>query len=209
MGTDVAMMCEGFKDMAMDAELLDARLLEVSAEAFERVARREVDFLFDAYASLPGSDHFLTAPFLPRPFIGDHPDYWAGQESPETRQTVVRALSAAFRFYQEWSAYLPLRIKNCNELIDNDNVRFNLVGWFGRSLHCAGWDDQHPGFKPYCQGLMACENTPDAIRNDPGLRIEFPACPLDGMCDQSLTWQDPELRALLRRARAMNTEACG
>ena len=183
----------------------DAILLEVSAEVFERFAKRQVDIQFDLAGTLPGSSHFMTAPRVPMPYLGN-PGFLAGQETPETRQMVVRALSAAFRFYQEWSAYLPLRWKDCEELTNHDNVRFNLVGLFGSSLRFSGWDDQHPPFAPFVSGLMAYESTPDAIRNDPGLRFEFPPQPVEGLCDGRLYWRDPELIALERRGRGY---ACG
>jgi hypothetical protein len=181
----------------------DQRLEFSEAEFERRVIERHVDYLFDAAASLPGADHFLTTPFLPTPYLGD-PGFFAGFEPPETRQRVVCALAAAWQFYQEYGpdygVLLPLHQKDCELLQNADDVRLNLVGYYGLSQLYACWDEQHPNFRIFNCGLMANDQTPAEIRNDVGLQREFPPHPLVGF--DGLHWRSPESWAEVRWVQA-------
>jgi hypothetical protein len=120
-------------------------------------------------------------PFLEVPVIGlkYFPD---DSDTSEVRQRVVRALARAWEFYQEGhGVLLPLRPENCQIMQNADDIELNLVGMFGSSLYDGGWDDRHPTFAPFVSGVMACELTPDEIRNDPKLQEGFPPQRLEGL----------------------------
>jgi hypothetical protein len=87
-------------------------------------------------------------------------------------------------------------------LIDADDNRSNVLGYYANSLSGEWWAPEHPAFRPYVRGLMTCEHTPDAIRSDRALLREFPPRPLEGLNDEYLAWQSPDARADARM-RAM------
>jgi hypothetical protein len=78
------------------------------------------------------------------------------------------ALVARERFRQDAPGcpILPLREADCEEMINNDDPQIGVVGFYGSSLRGAIWDPQHPRFRRYCCGLLACEHAPDHLRND-------------------------------------------
>jgi hypothetical protein len=138
-------------------------------------------------------------PFLEVPVIGlkYFPD---DSDTSEVRQRVVRALARAWEFYQEGhGVLLPLRPENCQIMQNADDIELNLVGMFGSSLYDGGWDDRHPTFAPFVSGVMACELTPDEIRNDPKLQEGFPPQRLEGFADEALAWWSPEVWAAHRK----------
>jgi hypothetical protein len=54
------------------------------------------------------------------------------------------------------------------------NGRLELVAYFAASQFESKWDETHPLFTRFCQGIMAEGNTPARLRHDPKLRREFP-----------------------------------
>jgi len=81
---------------------------------------------------------------------------------------------------------LPLSSIDCERMIGGKSNEIALVGYFGRSWACADWGI-HPPFRDYACGLMACEHTPQHLRIDPELQLEYPPRPLEGL-DPSLCW---------------------
>ena len=81
---------------------MDARRIELC----ERALERHIETLFDAAATLPGADNFVTAPSLELPYIGGL-TFIAGHGPPELRRRVVRGLCAAWRFCQEAADWAP------------------------------------------------------------------------------------------------------
>ena len=155
-----------------------------------------VDFVFDAAATLPGSDDFRTAPFLEIPVIGQpgQPGFFAGHESAALRQAVFNALCARAQFNGEkpdWAPDLPLRWHECRKLENSDNLRSNLVGLFASSQYSAEWDLRHPTFTPFVSGLMAYDrhSGPASQRPWPAVRISC-SCHR-GACDGFLHWRRP------------------
>jgi hypothetical protein len=119
---------------------------------------------------------------------------------------VCAALVARERFRQDgpvWAAELPLYGPLQTEMIEDDNPRLKLVGYYGSSLWSADYNyDRHPRIPAFASGMMAYEHAPDVIRNDPQLQQEYPPCQLEGLCDGILYWRDADLIALYRRALA-------
>jgi hypothetical protein len=108
---------------------------------------------------------------------------------PHFELMVYRALAAREAFRQDappWAPELPLSSAEWEKMIRSKSNKIALVGYFGRSLACAGWCI-HPAFRDYARGVTACEHTPEHIRTDPALLREFPPGPL-GALDRSLCW---------------------
>src|SRR5262249_31788730 len=54
------------------------------------------------------------------------------------------------------------------------NGGLELGVYFAASQFESKWDETHPLFTRFCQGIMAEGNTPARLRHDPELRREFP-----------------------------------
>jgi len=125
---------------------------------------------------------FALTPYIEEPFpIQD--------ETLFLEQTVCRALIARAAFREtapHWAPELPLSGVECEKMIRSKNNGIALVGYYGRSWACANWGP-HLSFHDFCCGAMACEHTPEHIRNDLELQLEFIPCKLAGF-DKVLCW---------------------
>src|SRR5262245_14635615 len=102
---------------------------------------------------------------------------------PLFKDTVCRALTGRASFRETappWAPDLPVSSAEWEKMIGSKSNGIALVGYFGRSWACANWGI-HPPFRDYACGLMACEHTPEHLRNDLQLRQEFPQRELPGL----------------------------
>jgi len=132
--------------------------------------------------AVAAGEKFATVPYLDDRFLVEC-------ESSHLQRTVCRALAPRESFREtapHWAPELPLSSADCEKMIGGRSNKIALVGYFGRSWACANWGI-HPTFRDYACGLMACEHTPEHIRNDPELLKEFHPRLLEGL-DQSLCW---------------------
>jgi hypothetical protein len=119
---------------------------------------------------------------------------------------VCAALCAREQFRRTappWAPLLPLRDEDCDELVNDDDRRLNLVGYYCSSMRHAEWDyQQHPPFAVFASGLLAYPSTPGPIRNDRELQREFPPLRLKGLCDGRPHWRSPATIAWDREYQA-------
>jgi hypothetical protein len=172
---------------------MDTRLIEACAYALECY----LEMLFENPVKIPNTG-MAEIPIVGGPYILDLED--RSQFFP----MIVAALAARERFRQEApeGPILPLREDACAAMMDDDRPRLQAVGLYGDSWRYAGWDKRHPRFYRFCSGLMAYESTPDHIRNDSGLRREFPPRELAGLCDGWLVWRSKAAIDFDRQHRA-------
>ena len=145
---------------------------------------RHVAAMFEAerVAADLADKKFAVAPYTGERFSID-------DESLLPEQAVCRALfmHASFReTAPTWAPDLPLSSSDIEKMIQSKSNRIAVVGYFARSCACGNWSS-HPKFCDYVAGLLACEHTPERIRNDPQLLKEFPPRWLGGL-DRSLCW---------------------
>jgi hypothetical protein len=159
------------------------RLIEACALPLER----HLEMLFENPVKIPGTG-MCELPVVGNLFIPDLED--RSQFMP----VIIAALAARAKFYREVPErpILPLRQEDCEALANDDRPQVQVVGLFGDSWRYAGWDRQHPSFRRYCCGLLACDYAPDEIRNDRSLQLEFPPVRLDGLADGWLVWRSDE-----------------
>jgi|SRR6476620_2042927 hypothetical protein len=85
---------------------------------------------------------------------------------------------------------LPLQMEECDCWIDNKLGALKLLGFFDRSMRWADWDERHPGFDPFCCGVMEDWRRPMDLRMDPELLQMFPPKKLAGFATP-LHWRQP------------------
>jgi hypothetical protein len=81
-----------------------------------------------------------------------------------------------------WAQPLPLhQLERINFFI-SDSLPLHLVALYARSLQGRDFDYlTHPQLFDYCRAVMADPRTREYLREDPGLRAEFPAKPIAGL----------------------------
>ena len=169
------------------------------------------------------------------PIIGDLFNVWDEEHISKLRRRTCVALAA-----QEWfhktapplarAISLPVNIRDCQKLEQDENLFPNLVGYYGRSLMGAGYDRLlHPSLADCCSGLRAHKDTPDYLRAElqefsprllEGLEVSWgTGFPVDGRPHEpikvlmGLSWSTPEmifeeLQSLIRgRQRLCNRGA--
>jgi len=118
------------------------------------------------------------------PIIGDLFNVWDEEHISKLRRRTCVALAA-----QEWfhktapplarAISLPVNIRDCQKLEQDENLFPNLVGYYGRSLMGAGYDRLlHPSLADCCSGLRAHRDTPDFLHAE---LQEFRPRPLEGL----------------------------
>lgn len=182
----------------MDFGLIETRSRLTAAAAGELECMLES--LFENPIMIPNTG-MASVPVIGGPYIValDHSHFLP---------VIGRALCAKEKFRQEAPCWpdLPLRAEDCEALENADDVRLNVLGYYGDSQRTEYWNPHHPSFRTFVRGLMAYEHTPIELRTDPWLQQLFPPCPLEGMCDGWLTWRSPETLAQHRRLQQMIAE---
>src|SRR5262249_14405227 len=127
------------------------------------------------------------------PIIGNLFNAWDDEDCFKTRRLACAALAAQKWFGEigpPWARAIPLpvNIADCQKLEQDENLRLNLIGYYGFSLMMVRYDYLlHPPFADYVSGLMADKDTPDCLRADPDSKLfqelfqEFPPRPLEGL----------------------------
>jgi hypothetical protein len=162
-------------------------LVELCAHEFELF----VDALF--WKNRASGDELCRAPIIERLYFVQDDAYIA------KLKRLVHAAVAARKWFREhappWAPTLPLSFAEIHAMERDESNRVNLVVLYASSLMMLEWDYQtHPPFTAYARGLMAYAQTPNYLRDDPGLRQEFPPKPLAGI-DAGFNWQTPEMIA--------------
>jgi len=156
------------------AELCGSQL-EQHVEKLFAVARLQADMAGEKFGIVP--------------FTNDQFPLNAESLFPHYKRMMLAALRARKKFREtgpSWAPELPLASSDYEKMICSGDSRTALVGFFANSLACANWGS-HPLFFVYASGAMACEYTPEHIRNDPRLREEFSPCELQEL-DENLCW---------------------
>jgi hypothetical protein len=171
-------------------------------EACERELIEHVEQLFRNTHPKSAETYLADIPVIGGPFF---PDLIYTHAPLIT--VVCAALVARERFELDrpaWARELPLHQDARQEMIDNeDDPCLQLIGHYAESLSGVQWDyDLHPRFSVFASGIMACEWTPAAIREDRGLAWEFPARTLEGLCDGRMIWRTPAIIAMDRENAA-------
>jgi hypothetical protein len=150
---------------------------------------------------LPDTYALAEIPVIGGKYIVDQVEF----EFPILLLRIVGALCSRERFRVDvpWAPPLPLRLEEIEALKDDDNPRFQLVGYYGDSLEGEDWAyDLHPRFDVYASGLLAYKHAPNRFRSDRELRREFPPRRLKGLCDGRLDWRNPKRIAIDREHQA-------
>jgi hypothetical protein len=181
------------------------RLLKVCQREFERGIER----LFETAPRIPNTG-MAEIPVIGGVFIADMPEMIAA-----ILPQVCAALCARERFRRDAPGWptLPLHEQEIEAMESNNCPRCALTGLYAASL-AGEWDyDGHPRFGPFCQGLMAYEHTPVALRTNVELLAQFPPRPLAGLADGKLYWRSPAKlafdRDMLARIAAFEARAAG
>ena len=177
---------------------MDKKLLALCEREFEIGVKMLCDALENSVVD--GESWLREVPFIGGLYVaGLDPDY-------PLLPPVCAALRAREQFRQDAPSWtyqpLPLRAEVCDELVNADNTRLQVVGLYGYSWRCTDWDRKHPTFRRFCSGLLAYEHTPDRLRDDRELRREFPPRPLKGLCDGELYWRSDATIVWDRQYRA-------
>jgi hypothetical protein len=158
---------------------------------------RRLETLFENPVLIPNTGMAII-PVVGGPYILDL------EEPSQFIPMIIAALAARAKFHRDAPErpILPLRQEDCEEMMSDDYPQIGVVGLFGSSWRYAQWSKRHPRFDRFCSGLMAYESTPDHIRNDSGLRREFPPRELAGLCDGWLVWRSKAAIDFDRQHRA-------
>lgn len=167
------------------------------AEACAHELESLLERLFDNPVRIPNTG------MAEAPVIGDW--YIVSEDHSHFLPSICRALCAREKFCQDAPGWptLPLRAEECEAMIDDDDPRRRIVGYYGDSQRCEDWSLLHPSFAPFVSGLLFDKHTPIELRKDRELLQQFPPRKLEGMCRGWLTWRSPEALALDRRLRRM------
>jgi hypothetical protein len=169
--------------------IMTDRFLELCAREFAAHVQR----MFDNAPRIPGTG------MAEIPIVGGL--LLLGMPVPDCLyERVCMAMAAREQFHQDkpaWAPELPLHGNAIAAMKDDDRPQMQTVGLYADSLAAEyRWDyELHPPFAVFVSGLMAYPSTPDEIRSDHALQLEFPPCPLDGLCDGRLYWRSPAMLA--------------
>ena len=121
-----------------------------------------------------------------------------GVYDPKQHAELVRKVARALAFQERhaetvpysWARKLPVRMEECESLIDNKDNALKLLGYFGRSLWWNGWPEQHPTFEVFCCGVTEYVWCPPELQMDLELQKLFPPKALAGITTP-LQWRSP------------------
>jgi hypothetical protein len=155
------------------------RVTEICEREFDRLVQAERE----AACSLR---HSKTVPHIGGVYLE--------AEHDELMQQVARALAFKARHEEttpySWSKPLPLKMEDCELLLNNSHNRWKLLGYFGRSLRWNHWHEQHPDFCTFCSGVLDFFCCPPEIKMDSDVRQLFPPKELVGITNP-LHWRMP------------------
>lgn len=169
-------------------------MTDMFLELCARECAAHVQRMFDHAPRIPGTG-MAERPIVGGKFLLGLPLF------PELVQEVCAALRAAEQFERDEPAWppLPLHKDAIAEMKDDDDPRIALEGLYADLLAGVEWNYAlHPRIARFASGLMAYPHTPIEILANDALRQEFPPRPLDGICDEWLTWRSPETIAFTR-----------